>query len=301
MTLLELFQQHTMLYLLVVGILGLLIGSFLNVVVHRLPLMLKQQWKAECQAFLASETAADAAEVPDSGDSARAPFNLVTPRSCCPHCGHQITALDNIPVLSYLALRGRCRECGTAISLRYPIVELISALLAVLVAWHFGVSWQALGAILLSWALLCLTLIDYDTQYLPDNITLPFLWLGLLFNLNGVFVPLSSAVIGAVAGYLFLWTIYQAYRILTGKEGMGYGDFKLLAMLGAWLGWQALPAIVILSSLVGSIIGIGLIVFRQHQRSKPIPFGPYLAVAGWLALLWGDAINAAYLNWLAQG
>ncbi len=295
MSLLEHFQQQPLLYLLLVGILGLLVGSFLNVVIYRLPLMLKQQWKAECQAFLAED--AGKTHSPE----AHPPFNLVAPRSRCPHCGHLITALENIPVLSYLALRGRCRECRAPISLRYPLVEIVSALLVVLAAWHFGVSWQAVGAILLSWALLSLAIIDYDHQYLPDIITLPFLWLGLLFNLNGVFVPLASAVIGAMAGYLFLWTIYQAFRIFTGKEGMGFGDFKLLAMLGAWLGWQALPVIIILSSLVGSVIGIGLIVLRQHQRSKPIPFGPYLAIAGWIALLWGDAINAAYLAWLGQG
>lgn len=301
MPLLEIFQQNTLLYLLLTGILGLLVGSFLNVVVYRLPVMLKRQWKAECAAFLAAETSAKPAGEHEAGENSGAPFNLLVPRSRCPHCGHLISALENIPVLSYLALRGRCRECGTAISLRYPVVEIVSALLAVVAAWHFGVGWQALGAILLSWALLCLTLIDYDTQYLPDNITLPFLWLGLLFNLNGVFVPLSSAVIGAVAGYLVLWIIYQIFRLLTGKEGMGYGDFKLLAMLGAWLGWQALPAIIILSSLVGSVVGIGLIVLRRQQRSQPIPFGPYLAIAGWLALLWGAAINTAYLHWLAAG
>jgi leader peptidase (prepilin peptidase)/N-methyltransferase len=293
-SLLELFQQSTLLYLLLAGALGLLVGSFLNVVIHRLPLMLKQQWKAECQAFLAEDAGkTDNPETP-------APFNLVVPRSRCPHCGHLITALENIPLLSYLVLRGRCRECRATISIRYPLIEFTSAVLTVTAAWYFGVSWQAVGAILLGWALLSLAVIDYDHQYLPDIITLPFLWLGLLFNLNGVFVSLSSAVIGAMAGYLFLWTIYQAFRILTGKEGMGFGDFKLLAMLGAWLGWQALPAIIILSSLVGSVIGIGLIVLRQHQRTKPIPFGPYLAIAGWITLLWGDAINAAYLSWLGQ-
>jgi leader peptidase (prepilin peptidase)/N-methyltransferase len=210
-----------------------------------------------------------------------------------------ITALENIPVLSYLFLRGRCRECKTPISVRYPLIELLSATLVVMVAWKFGFSLQTAMAMLLSWALICLSFIDYDHQYLPDNITLPFLWLGLLLNLDGVFIDLTSAVIGAIAGYLVLWLVFQVFKKITGKEGMGYGDFKLLAMLGAWLGWQALPAIILISTLVGSVLGISLILFKQHDRSHPIPFGPYLAIAGWIVLLWGNKINNAYLNWIS--
>ncbi len=290
---LELLQHNPVLYLSIVIILGLLVGSFLNVVIYRLPVMLKQQWKTDCLGFLEQENH----EISGSIDKSQQPFNLVTPRSRCPHCGHPITALENIPVLSYLFLKGRCRECHTPISIRYPLVEILSASLVALVAWKFGLTIQAAMAMLLSWTLICLTFIDYDHQYLPDNITLPFLWLGLLLNLNGVFVELSAAVIGAMAGYLILWSVYQIFKRVTGKEGMGYGDFKLLAMLGAWLGWQVLPVIILLSTLVGSVIGIFLILFRRHDRGHPIPFGPYLAIAGWIALLWGYEINSAYLNW----
>jgi len=264
------------LYLSIIIVLGLLVGSFLNVVIYRLPVMLKRQWKTDCVAFLEQEKIRSTDE---AGDAAIAPFNLIVPRSRCPHCGHLITALENIPVLSYLFLRGRCRECRTAISFRYPLIEILSASLVALVAWKLGVTLQASMAMLLTWGLICLSFIDYDHQYLPDNITLPFLWLGLFLNLNGLFVDLPSAVIGAMAGYLILWFVYQIFKKLTGKEGMGYGDFKLLAMLGAWLGWQALPAIILLSTLVGSIIGISLVLFKQHDRSHPIPFGPYLAIS----------------------
>ena len=291
---LALIQHSPVLYLSLVAVLGLLVGSFLNVVIYRLPAMLKRQWKADCVSFLAQEKE----HAPDSTTSIEQPFNLVVPRSRCPHCGHMITALENVPVLSYLFLRGRCRECKTPISIRYPLIELMSATLVVLVAWKFGFSLQTAMAMLLSWALICLSFIDYDHQYLPDNITLPFLWLGLFLNLNGLYVDLASAVLGAIIGYLVLWLVYQVFKKITGKEGMGYGDFKLLAMLGAWLGWQALPAIILISTLVGSIIGISLILFRQHDRSHPIPFGPYLAIAGWIVLLWGNDINNAYLNWI---
>jgi len=295
MTDLALLQHNPVLYLSIIGVLGLLVGSFLNVVIYRLPVMLKRQWKADCITFLEQEKIHSTGE---AGDAAIEPFNLVVPRSRCPHCGHLITALENIPVLSYLFLRGRCRECKTPISIRYPLIEILSAGLVAVVAWKFGVSLQTSMAMLLTWGLICLSFIDYDHQYLPDNITLPFLWLGLLLNLNGLFVDLTSAVIGAMAGYLILWLVYQLFKKFTGKEGMGYGDFKLLAMLGAWLGWQVLPVVILLSTLVGSIIGIFLILFKQHDRSHPIPFGPYLAVAGWIALLWGNEINTIYLNWV---
>ena len=263
---------------------GLLVGSFLNVVIHRLPRMLERDWHAQC-AELRGETTDPAPR-----------YNLLTPVSTCPSCGHRIRAWENIPVFSYLLLRGRCSQCGSAIGLRYPLVELTSGLLSVAVAWQFGPTPQALAALLLLWALLALTFIDYDTQLLPDQITLPLLWLGLLLNIDGLFVDLTSAVIGAAAGYLVLWTVYHLFRLLTGKEGMGFGDFKLLAMLGAWLGWQLLPQIVLVSSLVGAVTGVALILFRGRERNHPIPFGPYLAAAGLIALLWGPQINAGYLR-----
>ena len=291
---LALIQHNPVLYLSLIFIFGLLVGSFLNVVIYRVPIILKRQWKADCVSFLAQEKE----PAPGSTTSNEQTFNLIVPRSRCPHCGHLITALENVPVLSFLFLGGRCRECRTPISVRYPLIEILSATLAVLVAWKYGFSYQAAMGIVLSWALISLSFIDYDHQYLPDNITLPFLWLGLFLNLNNLYVDLASAVLGAIMGYLVLWLVYQVFKIVTGKEGMGYGDFKLLAMLGAWLGWQALPAIILISTLVGSIIGVSLIVFKQHNRNHPIPFGPYLAIAGWIVLLWGNEINQAYLNWI---
>ena len=291
---LALIQHNPVLYLSLIFIFGLLVGSFLNVVIYRVPIILKRQWKADCVSFLAQEKE----PAPGSTTSNEQTFNLIVPRSRCPHCGHLITALENVPVLSFLFLGGRCRECRTPFSVRYPLIEILSATLAVLVAWKYGFSYQAAMGIVLSWALISLSLIDYDHQYLPDNITLPFLWLGLFLNLNNLYVDLASAVLGAIMGYLVLWLVYQVFKIVTGKEGMGYGDFKLLAMLGAWLGWQALPAIILISTLVGSIIGVSLIVFKQHNRNHPIPFGPYLAIAGWIVLLWGNEINQAYLNWI---
>ena len=219
------------------------------------------------------------------------------PRSRCPHCGHQITALENIPVLSYLVLAGKCSTCHAAISIRYPLIEMVSATLALFCAWHFGFGLQALLAILLSWGLLTLTMIDMDHQLLPDDITLPFMWIGILANMFGLFTDIHSSLFGVMAGYTVLWTVYILFKLATGKEGMGYGDFKLLAMLGGWLGWQMLPLIILLSSFVGAIIGIGLIIFAQHDRAKPIPFGPYLAIAGWIALIWGDKLTGVYLHW----
>ena len=265
---------------------GLLIGSFLNVVIYRLPLILQSSWRNQCNEFLGSE---------DSQPQPR--FNLIVPRSSCPHCGHMIGALENIPVISYLLQKGRCKHCSGPISARYPIIETITAVMTAMVAWHFGFGWQAATSILLTWSLICLTVIDLDHQLLPDNITLPFLWLGLFLSLSVVFVDSQASIIGALAGYLVLWTIFHLFRLLTGKEGMGYGDFKLLAMLGAWLGWQALPVIILLSSVVGAVVGISLILLRGHDRSIPIPFGPYLAAAGWLALMWGEELTQTYLNW----
>ena len=268
------------------GLLGLAVGSFLNVVIHRLPKMMESEWRSQC------------AEILDDGAPAekRATYNLVVPRSRCPGCDHQITALENIPVLSYIVLRGRCSGCGQRIALRYPLVELLTGLLSVLIVWQFGLTVQAGGALLLTWALVALSVIDFDTQYLPDAITLPFLWLGLAFNVAGVYTTTQASVIGAIVGYLALWSVYHLFRLITGKEGMGYGDFKLLALFGAWLGWSAVPVIVLLSSFVGAIVGIALIALRGHDKNIPIPFGPYLAVAGWIALMWGDQLVDAYLG-----
>ena len=266
------------------AVIGLLVGSFLNVVIHRLPKMMDNDWRSQC-AELHGQATLDA-EV----------LSLSVPRSRCPQCGHPITALENIPVISWLALRGKCSACRTPISPRYPIVEALTCLLSTLAAVHFGFGWAAAGALLLIWGLMALTFIDYDTQLLPDSITLPLLWAGLLLNLFGTYTDLQSAVVGAMAGYLSLWSVYWGFKLVTGKEGMGYGDFKLLAALGAWLGWQTLPLIILLSSLVGALLGITLIVLAKRGRNVPIPFGPYLATAGLIALLWGKELTQAYLR-----
>lgn len=268
------------------ALLGLCIGSFLNVVIHRLPKMMEQEWQTQCAELTG--------EVLRESD---APLTLARPRSRCPHCGHAISALENIPLLSYIfILRGKCAGCGQRISPRYPIVEGLTGLLSAYVVWHFGPTWQAVGALLLLWSLITLSAIDLDTQLLPDAITLPLLWLGLLLNLGGTFSDINTAVIGAMAGYLALWSIYWAFKLATGKEGMGYGDFKLLAALGAWLGWQMLPTIILLSSVVGAVVGISLMIFARHGRNVPIPFGPYLAAAGAIALFWGPQITRNYLG-----
>jgi leader peptidase (prepilin peptidase)/N-methyltransferase len=260
------------------------IGSFLNVVILRLPTMLERDWRQQC------------AELDGRTLPPEEPFSLVRPRSRCPRCGHQIGALENIPILSFVFLRGRCSACGKPISRRYPMVEALTAAASFVIAWHFGAGMQALTALLITWALIALAFIDYDTQLLPDNITLPLLWAGLLVNVAGTFAPLRAAVIGAAAGYGILWIVYQLFRLITGKEGMGFGDFKLLAALGAWLGWVQLPVIVLLASFVGAAVGLFLIVARNHSRHRPIPFGPYLCASGWVALLWGDQIVRGYLE-----
>ncbi|MGL6572746.1 prepilin peptidase [Aeromonas hydrophila] len=280
------FHSLPWLYFSLVFLFSLMIGSFLNVVIHRLPIMLEREWQAEYLGYFNPEIQPQQEER----------YNLMVPRSACPHCGHAITAMENIPLLSWLWLKGRCRECQAPISARYPLVELLTALLSLVVAATFAPGWGLLAALLLTWVLVALTFIDLDKMLLPDQLTLPLLWGGLLFNLTGGFAPLADAVIGAMAGYLVLWSLYWAFKLLTGKEGMGYGDFKLLAALGAWLGWQALPIVLLLSSLVGAFIGIGLILLRNHHQNKPIPFGPYLAIAGWIALLWGDTITRWYLT-----
>jgi leader peptidase (prepilin peptidase)/N-methyltransferase len=282
-----LLQTSPLFFICLAGILGLTVGSFLNVVIHRLPRMMERDWRAQC------------AELNGQAPESIPRYNLVVPRSACPHCGHAITAEENIPLLSYLFLRGKCKGCGAAISLRYPVVEAISGILSAFAAWHFGFGLAGLAAIVFVWALIALTFIDFDTQLLPDDITLPLLWLGLLLNLNGAFTSLPNAVIGAVAGYLILWIVYWAFKLATGKEGMGYGDFKLLATIGAWLGWTMLPLVIMLSSVVGAVVGIVLIVFAKHGRNIPIPFGPYLAGGGLIALFWGQTLTQSYLQLLA--
>ena len=257
---------------------GLCVGSFLNVVIHRLPQMLERGWQGEC-AQLRGETLP---ELPR--------YNIVVPRSKCPSCGHSIAAIENIPVVSWLVLRGKCSACGARISSRYPIVEILGGVLAACAIWHFGPTWKGLAACGFLWTLLALTFIDFDTQLLPDDLTLPLLWAGLAVNLAGVFVPLREAVIGAMAGYLALWTVYWLFKLIRGKEGMGHGDFKLLAALGAWLGWQMLIPIVLMSSVVGAIIGIAMVVFKGRDHSTPLAFGPYLAIAGAIALFVGQPI-----------
>jgi len=272
---------------LVAGLFGLLIGSFLNVVIHRIPKMMQR----ESDNYVANELGK---ELPHTNR-----YNLMVPRSCCPHCGHQITALENIPVVSWLALGGKCRKCKAPISPRYPVVELITGLLSAFLVWTFGSGVAGLGTLLFVYLLIAMTYIDYDTKLLPDDLTLPLLWAGLLININGTFVPLQDAVIGAAAGYLVLWGVYWLFKLVTGKEGMGYGDFKLLAALGAWLGWAMLPTIILLSSVVGAVVGISLIVFAKRGRDNPIPFGPYLAAAGLIALVWGKELSAGFQGVIA--
>ncbi len=276
--------QDPLVFAALAALVGLFVGSFLNVVIYRLPRMMEREWHAQ------------AAELRGEPPPEQERFNLATPRSRCPHCGHLITALENVPVVSYLWLRGRCRHCNAPIDRRYPVVELLTAVLSGYAGWHFGFGLAAAGALLFLWAMIALAFIDLDTQLLPDNLTLPLLWLGLAFNLGATYAELPSAVVGAMAGYLVLWSVYWLFKLATGKEGMGYGDFKLLAAIGAWLGWQMLPLTILFSSLVGAVVGIGLIALTRHGRNVPIPFGPYLAAAGVLALFWGDALTKYYLG-----
>ncbi|MNF59931.1 Type 4 prepilin-like proteins leader peptide-processing enzyme [compost metagenome] len=271
-------------------VLGLLIGSFLNVLVYRLPLMMQRDWQAQAREILEQPALPDAPL-----------FNLVLPNSRCPHCGHEIRPWENIPLISYLLLRGKCSSCKAPISLRYPLVELACGLLSAYVAWHFGFGWQTAGILLLTWGLLAMSLIDADHQLLPDALVLPLLWLGLIANYFGLFTSLEAALWGAIGGYLSLWSVYWLFKLVTGKEGMGYGDFKLLAMLGAWGGWQVLPLTILLSSLVGAVLGLIMLRLRNAETSTPIPFGPYLAIAGWIALLWGEQISGSYLQFAGFG
>ncbi len=282
---LDVAAQNPTFFYIVGGLVGLMVGSFLNVVILRLPIMLENSWRMECLEFLGQ-----------TPETPKERFDLITPPSHCPQCQHRISPWENIPVLSWILLRGRCRVCGQRISLRYPLVEGMSAALSLWVAWYFGVSIQTLWALVLTWNLIALTVIDVDHQLLPDAITLPLLWLGMLLSLSGVFTDPQSAIIGATAGYLILWSVYHLFRLTTGKQGMGYGDFKLLAVFGAWLGWQMVPLIILLSSLVGAILGLIMIMFRGRDKNIPIPFGPYLAIAGWIAMLWGKDLNRWYLH-----
>lgn len=290
MNLIDFFASNLLAAIAVAGILGLLVGSFLNVVIYRLPVMLEREWTSQCKTLL--ETDGE-----NTQEAEEASFNLVTPNSHCPKCEVAIKPWQNIPVISYLMLGGKCHNCKTAISKRYPVIEFITGLMSCLVIWHFGFSWQGGAMLLLTWALIALTMIDFDHQLLPDNITLPFLWLGLIANSLEIFCSLPDALWGAVFGYLSLWSVFWLFKLVTGKEGMGYGDFKLLAVLGAWFGWQMLPLIILLSSLVGAIVGIFLLVLKNKGKSVPIPFGPYLAAAGWIAAIWGEQLTQAYLSY----
>ena len=313
-------QALPWLFILAAGILGLLVGSFLNVVIYRLPVMMEREWRAQCaelqEAASAQEQADAAATLSPQGSNGQPnlkTFNLIQPRSRCPQCNHAITALENIPVISYLALRGKCSACGASIPWRYPLVELLTAVLSAIVAWQLGFGWAAAAGLVLTWALVALSFIDFDHQLLPDAITLPLLWGGLALSLwvpsgvlnnaagVAVFADSQDAIRGALAGYLSLWSVYMLFKLVTGKEGMGRGDFKLLALFGAWLGWQALPLIILLSSFLGAVVGVALMVALGRDKSVPIPFGPYLALAGWLSLLWGKQLNQAYWAFMGLG
>jgi len=282
----NLLQTNELFFLCVVFFFSLAIGSFLNVVIHRLPKMMNIDWQEQCHELLELEANKESST-----------YNLSYPRSHCPSCQHQISALENIPIISYLLLKGQCSDCKISISARYPLVELFTGLISVLIAWHFGFSWQTALALPLVWALISLSFIDFDTQLLPDQIIYPFLWLGLLANSQGLFTDLNSAVIGAAVGYLSLWSVFQLFKLITKKDGMGYGDFKLMALFGAWLGWQSLFQIILLSSLVGAIAGVSLILILGRDKNIPIPFGPYIASAGLISLLTGMQITQAYLQW----
>lgn len=275
---------HAPTFAAVAALFGLAVGSFLNVVIHRLPKMMERDWQAQC------------AELAGQAPPPATPYDLARPPSSCPSCGRRIRVHENIPLLSYALLRGRCAGCGTRIGVRYPVVEALTGALTGYAAWHFGFGWGAFGAMLFLWCMLAASFIDIDTQLLPDSITLPLLWAGLLFNLRGTFVDLQSAVIGAAAGYLVLWSVYWLFRLATGKEGMGFGDFKLLAAIGAWLGWKILPLVILLSSFVGAVVGIAMIVLARRGREVPIPFGPYLACAGTVALFWGQGLVDRWLR-----
>jgi leader peptidase (prepilin peptidase)/N-methyltransferase len=282
------FQQSPIAFQFFVVIFSLIIGSFLNVVIYRLPKMMHNNWTLECREFLADEVnSIPAKEITE--------LTLSKPDSTCPNCQHEIRYYENIPIISWLFLKGKCSQCKNNISIRYPLVEATTALLSLVIATHYGVSFQTLLLLILTWGLVCLTLIDFDHMLLPDQIVMPLLWLGLLVNITGTFVPLSDAVIGATVGYMSLFSVFCLFKLFTGKEGMGHGDFKLFALFGAWIGWQLLPILILMASVVGAIIGISLMLFKNHTREQAIPFGPYLAIAGWITVLWGDGIWTWYI------
>lgn len=285
MDIIQFWNSNVVVFALSAAVLGLLVGSFLNVVVYRLPQMMMRDWRQQAR---------DVLEMPE--EQSKETFNLILPNSRCPHCSHEIKPWENIPLLSWLFLRGKCSACKQPISMRYPLVELACGVLSAVIAWRYGVSWDALAMLVLTWGLLAMSLIDADHQLLPDALVLPLLWLGLILNSFGVFVSLSDAVWGAAIGYMSLWSIFWLFKLVTGKEGMGYGDFKLLALLGAWGGWQILPLTILLSSVVGAVLGVIILRVQRNSISKPIPFGPYLALAGWIALLWGDEMTSSYLQ-----
>jgi leader peptidase (prepilin peptidase)/N-methyltransferase len=301
MSALALLAASPGLYMAVCLVFGLVVGSFLNVVIYRLPIMLERQWREQCADFASADPGA--ATLP--GVTA-APFNLIVPRSACPHCKAPITALQNIPLVSWLALRGRCANCARPISVRYPLIEMLSGVLTAAVAWRFGFGWPAVAGIILTWFLIAMTFIDIDHQLLPDSLTLPLLWIGLFFSLWGPQTPapipadLRSSLIGAMAGYVSLWSVYHLFRLVTGKEGMGYGDFKLLAALGAWLGWKMLLPIILIAAVTGAVVGIAVLTLRRQNRATPIAFGPFLAAAGWLMLMCGPQVVAEYLHWFSR-
>lgn len=286
-----LFETNSLFFLGSVFVLGLMVGSFLNVVIVRLPKMMERSWTEQCQELLNPDCKA-------SENNELPPYNLIIPRSKCPNCEHKISALENIPVLSYLFLKGKCKSCNNKISIKYPTVELLTAILSIVVAYYFNFSMQTLFALLITWTLIVLSFIDFEHQLLPDDITIPLLWLGIIASIFNIFIDLETSIIGAIFGYGSLWLIYIFFKLITGKEGMGYGDFKLFAALGAWFGWQFLPLIIIISSFLGAIIGICMITFKSHNKSIPIPFGPYLAISGWISLLWGNDIIFSYINFI---
>ncbi|MFT5895233.1 MAG: leader peptidase (prepilin peptidase)/N-methyltransferase [bacterium] len=295
MSIFDALTQNATFFYGVVAIVSLLVGSFLNVVIYRLPIMMERAWREGIeeldQSLISDETDSD-----KKADATDSPFNLAVPRSRCPSCGHEISALQNIPVISYIVLGGKCGNCKTPISLRYPIIEVVTMMLSLIVAWQFGPTPQALLGIVATWFLVSMTMIDFDHQLLPDTLTLPLMWIGLLAALIPVFADIREAVIGAAAGYMILWSVYQLFRLVTGKEGMGFGDFKLLAAIGAILGWQALPVVILLSSLVGAFVGISIVAVTGRDKNIPIPFGPFLATAGWIAMLWGESLSGWYFG-----
>lgn len=284
MEVIALFKENTTFFLTVVGLFSLLVGSFLNAAIYRIPIMLQQGWREECLELFGGD---DQEIVTESSKK----FNLFVPRSQCPNCGHMITAIENIPVISYLFLRGKCSSCKTNISIQYPIIELLTALISVFVAYKVGFGWQTLAALLFTWVLITLSLIDAKTMLLPDNLTIPLMWLGIAVNYQHLFVDLKSSVLGAMIGYMSLWSLFHLFKLITGKEGMGYGDFKILAAIGAWGGWQILPFTVFASSLFGAVVGIGLMLIQGKKESQPIPFGPWLALAGFIGFIWRDEIT----------